>query len=37
MENFSLLYPENSDRKETPLTDEAVNEVSKLFQRLLRE
>lgn len=28
MENFSLLYPENSERKETALTDEAVNDLS---------
>ena len=28
MENFSLLYPKNSDRKENTLTDEAVNDLS---------
>jgi DNA mismatch repair ATPase MutS len=28
MENFSLLYPENSERKETALNDEAVNDLS---------
>ena len=31
MENFSLLYPENSERKETKLTDEAVNDLSLEF------
>lgn len=28
MENFSLLYPINSDRKENTLTNEAVNDLS---------
>lgn len=28
MENFSLLYPKNSRRKENTLTDEAVNDLS---------